>query len=138
MNKHSIMYAAKLVLVMAMFLGLSGFEPVELRASDNNSDSLSVAQVKYEGATENLLTFSVKYPNPTGKYFTLEVRNEQSEVLFRHVYNSKDFHKKIYLVKTGEQAFVSFGIKAGKEVLTERFSIKPETQVINDLIVKRL
>ena len=138
MKKQSITHVAKVLLVLGASLGFLANGSNESRASEVRPDSTAPVQIKYEGSNENLLTFSVSYLNPEGKSFTLEIRNEQSEVLFRHAYTSKNFSKKIYLLKSHEQALVSFGIRTGKNEIKESFSIRPETKVIEDLIVKRL
>ncbi|TDH23077.1 hypothetical protein EXU57_18670 [Segetibacter sp. 3557_3] len=136
MKKQLFMHRGKLCLLIAASFS---FLSVSASVTDPAKDSVSsAANIRYLGATEHLLTFSVDFLNPEGKPFILEVKNEQNETLYRHSYDTKNFSRKIYLQKTPEQGLVSFGIRMNKEVIKETFSIRPQTKVVENLVVKRL
>ena len=87
------------------FLGNLLVAALFLSASANTRHSAIISpekvEVKYTGLdVNNLLSFNVKYSNPTGNTFSLVVLDENGDQLFKGSYGDKNFDKTFKLPKS--------------------------------------
>ncbi|MEO7531853.1 MAG: hypothetical protein ABIS69_10590 [Sediminibacterium sp.] len=104
------------------------------KATTVNTDK---AEVKYTGTDKfSLLTFNVKYSNPSGNTFNLTVLDENGEAIFKSFYGDKQFDKTFKLPKLESSKF-TFVIEDGKESFKQKFDVNIKTSVIEDVIVSK-
>ncbi len=100
-------------------------------------DPASKAEVKYTGVDkENQMSFSVKYSNPTGSNFTLNVLNEEGESLFKGYYDDKSFSKTFKLPKS-ELNKITFLIEDSKNAVKEKYTVNIKTSVLEEVTVSK-
>lgn len=94
-------------------------------------------EVKYTGIDlNNLLSFKVKYSNPTGSTFTLSVLDESGEPLFKGYYGDKNFDKTFKLPKS-EVSKLTFVIEDGKNLVKEKYTVNIKTNVSEEVTVSK-
>ncbi len=94
-------------------------------------------EVKYTGVDKyNQLSFNVKYSNPSGASFYLNVLDENGESLYKAVYADKNFDKTFKLPKS-EVSKLTFVIEDGKESFKQKFDVNIKTSVIEDVVVSK-
>lgn len=94
-------------------------------------------EVKYTGVDKNnLLSFNVKYSNPTGTTFSLSVLDENGETIYKSFYGDKLFDKTFKLPKS-EVSKLTFVIDGGKDFFKQNFDVNIKTQVIEDVVVSK-
>lgn len=142
MKKQSVNTIAK-----RFFLGSLLAAAVLFSASasaHNNTDSLTTAdpavtkaEIKYIGIdTDELLSFTVKFNNPSGSKFTLLVFDENNENLFKATYADTKFNKAFKLPKTSINK-LTFQILGAKENFKEVFDVNISTREIADVVVRK-
>ncbi len=101
-------------------------------------DSVSTkAEIRYVGLdADELLSFTVKYNNPSGRRFNLLVLDESGESLFNGVYNDKKFNKAFKLPAASVNN-LTFMIQGVKENYKEVFNIDVNTRQITDVVVSK-
>ena len=135
MKKQNIQTIAKRfflgnLLVAAMFLSANASTGTTVKAADK-------AEVKYTGTDkDNLLSFKVKYENPSGNTFNLTVLDANGESLFRSFYGDKQFDKTFKLPKLENSKF-TFVIEDSKTSYKEKFDVSLQTQVVENISVSK-
>ncbi|MEO8174521.1 MAG: hypothetical protein ABI581_15605 [Sediminibacterium sp.] len=135
MKKQSIQIAKRFflgnLLVAALFLSANA------ATVGSTSVGTDKAEVKYTGTDKyDLLTFNVKYSNPTGSTFSLSVLDQNGESLYKGFYGDKQFDKTFKLPKI-EASKYTFVIENGKESFKQKFDVNIKTQVVEDVIVSK-
>jgi hypothetical protein len=137
MKKQAITTIAKRLffgnlLAAAMFLSAQA-SPV----NTNNNFGPDKAEVKYTGIDkENLLSFKVKYSNPTGSNFSLSVLDENGEAIYKGYFNDKNFDKTVKLPKF-DAGKLSFLIEDGKNGVKEQYTVNIKTSVLEEVTVSK-
>lgn len=134
MKKQTIQIAKRFllgnVLAATLFLSANASTGTTTKVSDK-------AEVKYTGTDkENLLSFHVKYDNPTGNTFHLTVLDANGESLFKSFYGDKQFDKTFKLPKLENGKF-TFVIEDSKSAYKEKFDVNVKTQVIENVSVSK-
>ena len=94
-------------------------------------------EVKYTGTDkENLLSFKVKYLNPTGSTFALSVLDEDGEPLFKAYYSDKSFDKTFKLPKAAISK-LTFLIEDSRNAVKEKYTVNIRTSVQEEVIIDR-
>lgn len=136
MKKQSVQTIAKRFF-LGNLLAATLFLSANAATGSNGKTSVDKAEVKYTGTDKsNLLSFNVKYNNPSGNTFNLTVYDENGETIFRSFYGDKQFDKTFKLNKQ-EASKYSFVIEDGKQSYKERFDVNIKTQVIEDVVVSK-
>lgn len=135
MKKQTLQHNAKRFF-LASLVTVSLFASAQASTGNNAGATSDKAEVKYTGTDkENLLSFHVKYANPSGTNFYLTVLDESGELLFRNVYSDKQFDKTFKLPKLNSK--FTFVIEEGKNVYKEKFDVSVQTQVIENVTVNK-
>jgi len=123
------------LLVAAMFLSASAKTPsAHINPAYTTTDKV---EVKYTGIDlNNLLSFNVKYSNPTGSSFSLLVLDEAGEPLFKGYYADKSFNKTFKLPKS-EVSKLTFVIDGGKNSVQEKYTVNIKTNVTEEVTVSK-
>jgi hypothetical protein len=135
MKKQNIQNIAKRfflgsLLAAAMFLSASASTGTTTAVTDK-------AEVKYTGTDkDNLLSFKVKYENPSGNTFNLTVLDANGEAIFRSFYGDKQFDKTFKLPKVENNKF-TFVIEDSKTAHKEKFDVNVQTQVVENVSVSK-
>jgi hypothetical protein len=136
MKKQTIQTIAKRfflgnLVAATMFLSANASTGTTTSASDK-------AEVKYTGTDKDnqLLSFNVKYANPTGNTFNLTVLDANGESLFRSFYGDKQFDKTFKLPKLENGKF-TFVIEDSKTSYKEKFEVSVKTQIVEDVSVSK-
>jgi len=141
MKKQSIQTIAKRfffgnLLVAALFLSANA-KAMPAKNSTPAFAPTGKVEVKYTGIDlNNLLSFKVKYSNPTGSTFNLIVLDEAGEPLFKSYYTDKVFDKTFKLPKS-EVSKITFVIEDGKNDVKEKFTINIKTNVTEEVTVSK-
>jgi len=141
MKKQSIQTIAKRfffgnLLVAALFLSANA-KAMSAKNSTPAFAPTGKVEVKYTGIDLNdLLSFKVKYSNPTGSTFNLVVLDEAGEPLFKSYYTDKVFDKTFKLPKS-EVSKITFMIEDGKNDVKEKFTINVKTNVTEEVTVSK-
>ena len=134
MKKQTIQTIAK-----RFFLGnlLAATLFLSANAATGTTVSADKAEVKYTGTDKySLLSFNVKYSNPSGNTFNLTVLDENGEAIFKSFYGDKQFDKTFKLPKLESNKF-TFVIEDGKESYKQKFDVSIKTSVIEDVTVSK-
>lgn len=137
MKKQSIQTIARKfflgsLMAAAMFLSVNA-----ANASSHGTIDASKVEVKYTGVDKyNLLSFKVKYSNPSGNTFSLTVLDENGDQLYRGFYGDKQFDKTFKLPKS-EVSKVSFVIEDSRDAVKEKFDVNIKTKEVEDVVVSK-
>lgn len=119
------------LMAAALFLSVHANAATATVAADNK------VEVKYTGIDKNnLLSFNVKFSNPTGGDFYLTVLDENGESLYKGIYADKQFDKTFKLPKS-EVSKLTFVIEGGKESFKQKFDVNIKTEVVEDVVVSK-
>lgn len=118
------------LLAATLFLSANANDKTTAPATTN-------AEVKYVGVDkDNQLSFKVTYSNPSGSTFTLAVRDEQGETLYRSHFSDKNFNKTFKLPKS-EVNKLTFVIQDPKNDVVEKYSVNVKTSVQEEVVVSK-
>lgn len=126
-----INFLATALLTGALTLG--SINPASANGNNNTKPAIS-----FTGVKDDLLTFNIKYNNPSGDYFILELVDDQERLLYTNKFNDAAFNKNIALKNMGEKTRINFIVKAGKNTANQKFDIEPKVKVVEELIVTQL
>jgi hypothetical protein len=136
MKKQTIQTIAKRfflgnLVAAAMFMSANASTGTTTSTSDK-------AEVKYTGVDKDnqLLSFNVKYTNPTGNTFNLTVLDANGEYLFKSFYGDKQFDKTFKLPKLENGKF-TFVIEDSKASYKEKFDVNVKTQIVENVSVSK-
>jgi hypothetical protein len=93
--------------------------------------------VKHLATTSQSLFFEVKIANETGEKFSVSIKDENGNNLYRGVYSDKNFVKKFKLPRTVSDKLV-FVVRTAAGNTTEAFEISSNTKVMEEIIVTKL
>ncbi|WP_139366929.1 hypothetical protein [Sediminibacterium ginsengisoli] len=122
------------ILSVAVTFGANAATP-----GNDSVDSVSSKQlnIRYAGVdADQLLSFNVKYNNPTGQKFSITVYDGNNEILYRESYSDKVFKKEFRLAKN-DISKLTFLVQAGKQISKEEFDVNISTREIIDVVASR-
>ncbi len=114
-----------------------GSAEVQAKATEPVEAIAKTTSIKFVGPDKNLLIFSIEHANIYNEKFAVEVRGEDDQVLYSHLYTAKNFSRKLYLLKPDESVVVSIYIRSKNTWVRETFEINPVAEYNDGLIVKR-
>ena len=104
---------------------------------DSVANTIVKPEIKYIGVDyDQLLSFTVKYSNQTGRKFNLTVLDENGDNLYSATYNDKNFVKSFKLPAFSVNN-LTFLIQDAKESYREVFNIDVNTREITDVVVRK-
>lgn len=122
------------ILSVAVTFGANAATP-----GNDSVDSVASKQlnIRYAGVdADQLLSFNVKYNNPTGQKFSITVYDGNGELLYRDNYSDKVFKKEFRLAKN-DISRLTFVVQAGKQISKEEFNVSISTREIIDVVASR-
>ena len=137
MKKQSFKTSTIQFLATATITAALAFGTINQAAASGNTENAKAAII-FKGTSKDLLTFNIKYNNPTGEVFILELTDDQDRILYSNKFNDKVFDKNIMLKNLGEKVRVNFAVKAGKNSSNQKFDIEPKVRLVEELIVTQL
>lgn len=142
MNNQSVNNIAKTIF-LGTLLSVTVLFATTAKAAGNSGNPVSVdsvaskAEIKYAGLdADELLSFTVKYNNPSGRRFSLLVLDENGENLFNAIYSDKKFSKAFKLPAASVNN-LTFLIQGVKENFKEVFNIDVNTRQVTDVVVSK-
>jgi hypothetical protein len=106
-------------------------------ASANPDPGTNATVIKHLGATNEALVFQVNVANEKGEKFSIVIKDNSGVILYRGVYNDKNFNKKFHLPKENSDKIV-FVVKTAAGNKTESFEINSQSRTIEEVVVKRV
>jgi hypothetical protein len=92
-----------------------------------NVDPITKPSVKYVGSKNDNLLFHVNFKNTNNEFYTVEVLDDENEVLYRLSAKDKEFNKTFELTSYTDINKLSFVIKSNKVNFKESFDINITT-----------
>jgi hypothetical protein len=94
--------------------------------------------VRYLGTQDDLVVFNVAYKNPQGAAFSLVVKDQDENELYRNTSSEKNFNKQFRLPRA-DRSRLTFIIRGNKEAdIVKTFEINVNSRYIEDVAVKKL
>lgn len=123
---------AVLLLVASPFTGKANNNKDEVARIDNQ------VSVQYAGTSENAVMFRVQFANPEAQKFTLTIKNEAGDVLYRGHFNNANFNKTVHLLNEESEMNPVFIISAGDQKIERSFNVNRTTGTTEDVVVTKL
>ena|ERR1700754_45277 len=90
-----------------------------------NKKAANEAQVsvKYQGTSNNALSFKVEFDNPTGEKFSLIIKNDNGDVVYHGQFNDAHFSKNVFFENTDADIHPTFIIRTGNNEIVRQFQV---------------
>lgn len=121
---------AVLLLVASPFTG---------KANNNKEEARFESQVsvQYAGASDNAVMFRVQFANPEAQKFTLTIKNEAGDVLYRGHFNNANFSKTVHLLNEENEMSPVFIISSGDQKIERSFTVNRTTGTTEEVVVSK-
>jgi len=121
---------AVLLLVASPFTG---------KANNNKEEARFESQVsvQYAGASDNAVMFRVQFANPEAQKFTLTIKNEAGDVLYRGHFNNTNFSKTVHLLNEENEMSPVFIISSGDRKIERSFTVNRTTGTTEEVVVSK-
>jgi hypothetical protein len=99
----------------------------EKHSKSENTISETQVDVQYIGSDESAFTFKVKFDNSAAQKFTLIVKNDEGDIIYRKEYSDVHFSRTIRLVKSEidtTEINPTFAVRIGKGSVERSFSVE--------------
>ncbi len=83
------------------------------------------------------MLFEVKVENAGGENFTIVVKDDEGNTLYRNAFTEKNFTKKFRLPKA-EATKITFQIRSSSGNMAESFEINSNTRMVEEVVVKKV
>lgn len=104
----------------------------------DRSESKTKTAISFVSSESNLMKFNINYTNTNNANVVVELTDETGELLYYREFADKIIDKTIYLKSVGEKCQVKFSVRAGKDIITERFDIEPHTTLVKETVVTKM
>lgn len=125
--------------VVAMLLLVAS--PFSGKANNNNKEEAArfenQVSVQYAGASENAVMFRVAFANPEAQKFTLTIKNEAGDVLYRGHFNNANFSKTVHLLNEENEMSPVFIISNGDQKIERSFTVNRTTGTTEEVVVSK-
>ena len=93
--------------------------------------------VTYLGTKEDNVVFRVEFENPTAEKFSLLIKNDAGDVVYRKQFSDTHFAKVVYFPKDDQDTHPTFVIRdSNNNDIVRQFAVN--TTVIESIVVTRL
>lgn len=103
----------------------------------NTGSGIGKTVVSHLSSNDQSMLFEVKVENAAGEKFTITVRDDDNNTLYRGTFSEKDFRKKFVLPKADSHK-ITFHIKSNSGNKTESFEINSHSHFVEEVVVKRV
>ncbi|HEY4107376.1 hypothetical protein [Puia sp.] len=80
--------------------------------------------VKYQGTSNNAISFKVEFDNPTAEKFSLIIKNDNGDVVFHQQFNDAHFSKNVFFENTDADIHPTFIIRtANNTEIVRQFQV---------------
>ncbi len=124
------------IIALALFAVTSITTATTALANDEKNNVTS--ELKFIGKINNLPVFDLTLSNVAAQDFTVIIRDEQSNVLYRYSSNDGNFSKKFQLNEEIAGDAVRFEITTGKNSKPVVYEVNNSTKVTNDIVVNKI
>ncbi|MGC4035551.1 MAG: hypothetical protein QM764_06280 [Chitinophagaceae bacterium] len=136
--KQSIKNITKRIIGAFLISGLlSATANAAVFSADTIADEIK-ATVKYVGTENDNYIFNVAYKNESNSRFLLSITDESGNTLFTGIFTDNKFDKRFKLSKDIIEGELIFSIKNLKNNSVQNFQVTTTTQIIEDVVVKRM
>jgi hypothetical protein len=136
MQKTFVKIISRKILTAAFLTGAVVMDAsAENKELNNNMEIVSTniqSNVEFAGNTDNTFLFDVKVVNPDGDTFTLEVQDDNGEVLFSKNYTETNLVKKVKLLNEEITAHYNFIIRTNNKEPEQTFVVSITTKAVED------
>lgn len=96
-------------------------------------------EIRYLGTIDNLPVFQIEFANENNEVFTISIKDEDGNVLYKENVKEKKFLRKFKWDKTNlDESKLTFTLTGLKDAKTQVFEINTNTRVIADVVITRL
>ena len=88
--------------------------------------------VRFFGREEHTVFFDVKVENPDGKEFTLEIRDDEANILFSKNYTHSSLVEKVKLPNEKLIAHYNFIIRSGSKEAEQSFIVSIRNKITHE------
>jgi len=122
------------------FMAVLIFSVINLSVSGQslNSDFIKKAEVKHIETKDNKLLFQILLDNELGEKFTVSIKDEDGNQLFKEVYSDKKFAKKFELPENEDAGKIIVMIRSLGNNQSQVFEINTTTRVYQDVVVSKI
>ncbi len=128
--------AAALVLVISSSSAITyaAATPASIVSKDPGINNTVINHVSTD--SESFL-FEVKLDNTTGERFSVIIKDEGNNTIYRGWFSDKEFNRKFRLPKS-ESSKVTFIIRSESGKAAEAFEVNTNRRVVEDIVVKKV
>lgn len=115
--------------------------PFTSKANNNKEEAAiieSQVSVQYAGASESAVMFRVQFANPGAQKFTLTIKNEAGDVLYRGHFTNANFSKTVHLLNEESEMNPVFIISAGDQKIERSFNVNRTSGTTEEVVVTKL
>jgi hypothetical protein len=135
MQKTFVKIISRKVLTAALLTGTAAMEAApESKELNNNMTTVSTnieSGIEFTGANENTIFFDVKVENPDGNTFTLEIQDDEANILFSKNYSHTNLVEEVRLPNEKLIAHYYFTINHNKEA-EQSFVVSITNKIADD------
>jgi hypothetical protein len=139
MNTKTKNHAFKVIaiaLTAVMFLFGSPLTSKANGGAKKNAITDAQVSVTYQGVSNNSLVFKVDYENVAGEKFTLVIKDDNGDVVYKQQFSDAHFSKTILFENTDTDINPTFIIRKGNNEIVRQFQVNQiitETTVVTGL-----
>ncbi|RFM26336.1 hypothetical protein [Deminuibacter soli] len=94
--------------------------------------------IEYANSVDNSVTFRVAFENPTAQKFTLIVKDDAGDIIYKGQFADAHFNKTVKLMKEDSEIHPRFIIRTGNQEIEKAFVVNSNTKVVEDVVVTKL
>ena len=135
MQKTFVKIISRKVLTAAF---LTGTSVSDASAENKELDNLKIgttnieSTIEFAGANENTIFFDVKVENPDGNEFTLEIQDDEANILFSKNYTHSSLVEKVKLPNEKLIAHYNFIIRSDSKEAEQSFIVSISNKIIKE------
>jgi hypothetical protein len=96
------------------------------------------AVVRFQGAQDDMLVFTVSYYNPKGTRFVVAIKDQDGNQLYQDVFRDKSFYKQFKLPRVDKDRIV-FEFNNGQEApVVKTFAVNINSRLVQEVAIKKL
>lgn len=143
MNTTSLRTAATKLVGIAFATALLVCGATESKANGNEKKATaanveSQVSIEYANSVDNTVAFTVQFENPTAQKFTLLVKDDAGDIIYKGQFTDAHFSKTVKLLKEEGEIHPRFIIRTGSQEIEKAFVVNSNTKVVEDVVVTKL
>lgn len=135
---NTITKAISATVVVMLLLVASPFAGKANTKNEKEAATEKQVSVEYAGANSTAVMFRVQFENADTLKFSLTIKNEAGDILYRGHFNTANFAKTIHLLDEEAEMNPIFIITVGEQKIERSFNINRASDAPDDVVVTKL